>query len=265
MTKSSKPERPIRAIDTESLDQLYSSIGRYEPPAPSNPHVKWVRIDADYIFESDGHIAILPVDNERWQVLWNRPPFVISDVHTPYEWSMAASDRHPYHPAFCIERRMHPGDEASVEERRRRAITFSDRTESIYEALTSAYFNGELKPILRWDERPTGDWNSLVFRRDDVLVVLDKLGADTEVIRLLRAEREGRTDNQAATAHTPTISLQEAQKILKELGPMPEGKARKAIENRAPNKRVPRQRVRDAIDILGWPKKRGRPGPVSNT
>jgi hypothetical protein len=47
------------------------------------------------------------------------------------------------------------------------------------------------------------------------------------------------------------------------LGSMPEGKAWRAAKSKAPDKHIPRQRVRDAIDALGWHKKRGRPG--SNT
>jgi hypothetical protein len=197
MRKRARP-RPPPAVDTSFFDDLDKSIGRYEQPAPSGLVNKKIRLGDDYVFKSGDAIAILPVDRKALGgVLNNSPPFVVEGVHTLYEWSMALADRHPYHHQLC-KQGLYLGDDLG--QHQHRMIASSDRVTAICDALLSAYFDAKLKSVHPWDEKPGDDLFSMVFRRADVLEVMDKLGADTEVTRLLREEREN--EEQAAALAT---------------------------------------------------------------
>jgi hypothetical protein len=285
MTKS---EKPSATADTGFFDQLDKSIAAYKETAVDPSVKRFIHVDADWVYTSDGHIAIQPVHD--WQVLWNRPPFVIGGVHDGYEWPMALADRHPYHPSLLTERRVtsrvgvdDEGLDKELRDRRMQAIESSPKSKAIFKALEAAYKGGKIKPVpAAWDEELPDDLLHLHFRRDDIPRVVSDLGADGEVIAMLLAERKkagdpapeppaitqeatttaaGPADKELARAFVPTMHHWKVTKILKELGRLPETRAWPAVKAKAEasGKRVTRNQVRKALDDLGWKFPRGKP------
>jgi len=115
---------------------------------------------------------------------------ITDDKATVYEWAMLLPGLHPYPRMYSIgDGRSVDGDDEVSGAYRLIAISRSQPSQKIYDAIRAAAAAGEITPVkpAKWYEDPPEDFTRCVFTAKDVASVLRKLGATGPRIETLLA------------------------------------------------------------------------------